>query len=91
MDYSDPLDLDWSTEEMVQVVRFFEAVEQAYETSVSREVLMEAYRQFKVVVPSKAEEKTIFRQFEKASSYSCYHAVKLAKERPDAEKISMDR
>lgn len=69
MDYSYPLDLDWSTEEMVQVVRFFEAVEQAYETSVSRDDLIEAYRQFKTVVPSKAEEKTIFRQFEKASSY----------------------
>lgn len=91
MDYSYPLDLDWSTEEMVQVVRFFEAVEQAYETSISHDDLIEAYRQFKTVVPSKAEEKTIFRQFEKASSYSCYHAVKLAKESPDATKISMKR
>ena len=41
---------------------------------------MEAYRQFKKVVPSKAEEKTLFKEFEEASSYASYPIVKVALE-----------
>lgn len=87
MEYSYPLSTDWSTKEMVDVVHFFEAVEAAYEKGIKREVFMENYRLFKVVVPSQAEEKTICREFEEASGYVAFKAVKLAKELADGKII----
>lgn len=87
MEYSYPLSTDWSTKEMVDVVHFFEAVEAAYEKGIKREVFMENYRLFKAVVPSQAEEKTICREFEEASSYVAFKAVKLAKELADGKII----
>ena len=87
MEYSYPLSTDWSTQEMVDVVKFFEAVEAAYEKGVKREAFMAAYRRFKEIVPSQAEEKTICREFEQASGYVSYKAVKLAKELADGQVI----
>ena len=48
---------------------------------------MEAYRAFKKIVPSMAEEKTIFKEFEKASDYVCFQVVKAAKEGMDGDII----
>ena len=56
--------------EIIAVAAFYEAVEKAYESGIKREELMEAYRGFKKVVPSMAEEKTLFKEFEEASGYS---------------------
>ncbi len=39
MEYSYPLSTDWTTQEMVDVVHFFEAVEAAYEKGIKREVV----------------------------------------------------
>ncbi len=83
MEYSYPFSLDWSTEEIVDVVQFFEAIEDAYEKGVKREVLMQKYRRFKEIVPSMAEEKTYFRDFEKESGYSSYPIIKKMKESDD--------
>ncbi|MCT6926327.1 UPF0223 family protein [Metasolibacillus sp.] len=83
MEYSYPLSTDWTTKEMVDVVHFFEVVEAAYEKGIKREEVMAKYRRFKEVVPSQAEEKTIFRDFEKASGYVSYKVVKEAKESAD--------
>lgn len=87
MEYSYPLSTDWSTQEMVDVVKFFEAVEAAYEKGIKREQFMAAYKRFKEIVPSQAEEKTICREFEDASTYVAYKAVKLAKELADGQVI----
>lgn len=87
MEYSYPLNTDWSTQEMVDVVSFFEAVEAAYETGILRETFMTRYKRFKEIVPSQAEEKTILREFEQASGYVGYKAVKLAREISDGEKV----
>ena len=87
MEYSYPLSPDWTTQEMVDVVHFFEAVEAAYEKGIKREEFMKRYKAFKEVVPSQAEEKTICREFEQASSYVAYKAVKLAKELSDGQVI----
>lgn len=87
MEYSYPLNTDWSTQEMVDVVKFFEAVEAAYETGILREEFMSRYRRFKEIIPSQAEEKTILRDFEQASNYVGYKAIKLAKELSDGSKI----
>lgn len=73
--YQYPLDLTWTGEEMATVISFFNQVEAFYETKVSRETFLAAYRQFKQVVPSKMLEKQLDREFEKASGYSTYRAL----------------
>ncbi|GGA17339.1 UPF0223 family protein [Psychrobacillus lasiicapitis] len=83
MEYTYPFSVDWSTEEIVDVVQFFEAIEKAYEKGVKREELLMKYRRFKEIVPSMAEEKTYFREFEKESGYASYPIVKMMKEKSD--------
>ncbi len=89
MEYQYPIDYSWSTEEIVDVIHFFEAIESAYEKGIQRETLMSAYRRFKEIVPSKAEEKKLCGEFEEISSYSAYRAVKKAKEAAADDKIIM--
>ncbi|AND79398.1 UPF0223 family protein [Streptococcus pantholopis] len=79
--YSYPLDTNWSTEEIISVLYFLNQVEKAYESKVSAAALLETYTAFKQVVTSKAQEKTIDRDFKRSSGYSIYKAVKAAKER----------
>ncbi|WP_342525948.1 UPF0223 family protein [Chryseomicrobium sp. FSL W7-1435] len=79
-EYSYPLSFDWTTEEMVAVVEFYQAIEEAYEKGITRDKVMTHYKKFKEVVRSIAEEKTSFREFEEASGYSAYPVVKAAKE-----------
>ncbi|QFF98330.1 hypothetical protein PB01_05560 [Psychrobacillus glaciei] len=83
MDYTYPFSLDWSTNEIIDVVQFFEAIENAYEKGVKREELLKKYRRFKEIVPSIAEEKTYFREFEKESGYASYPIIKKMKENTD--------
>ena len=40
---------------------------------------MGLYRRFKEIVPSKAEEKKIDKEFEEVSGYSIYRAIQRAK------------
>ena len=89
MEYSYPLNTDWTTQEMVDVVQFFEAVEAAYEKGIKREDFLAKYRRFKEIVPSQAEEKTILREFEQASSYVGFRAVKLARESQEGAMIRL--
>ncbi|MBM7647274.1 uncharacterized protein YktA (UPF0223 family) [Bacillus ectoiniformans] len=91
MEYSYPFSTDWTTEEVIDVVKFFEKVEQAYEKGVQREEFMSAYRRFKEIVPSKAEEKTICNEFEEASGYSSYRTIQKMNSLPDGEKIKMSK
>ncbi|MDI7743758.1 UPF0223 family protein [Lysinibacillus fusiformis] len=89
MEYSYPFSPDWSTTEIIDVVRFFEGVEQAYEKGIKREDMLARYRRFKEIVPSQSEEKTVFREFEEASGYVSYRVVKLTKEQEDGKIIKM--
>ena len=77
--YSYPLDLSWSTEELASVLSFFNDVEAAYEGKVEAKKLLDSYKGFKAVVPSKSEEKRLGREFETVSGYSLYRAVQAAK------------
>ena len=43
----------------------FNAIEAYYETKVEGTQLIDKYKKFKNVVPGKAEEKQIFKEFEK--------------------------
>lgn len=83
MEYQYPIDLDWSNDEMMAVINFFNKVEQYYENQVKGSDLMNAYKQFKMIVPGKAQEKKIFSEFEQASGYSSYHAVQDVKKHPE--------
>ncbi|WP_050614639.1 UPF0223 family protein [Bacillus testis] len=89
MEYQYPMELDWSTEEIVDSIAFFEAVEMAYETGIMREEFMRRYRRFKEIVPSIAGEKKICGEFEEVSGYSSYRAVKAAKAAQEGTKIKL--
>ncbi|WP_432354835.1 UPF0223 family protein [Sporosarcina sp. A2] len=89
MEYSYPLRADWSTEEIMIVTEFFTCVEKAIEKGVGRDQLLNAYNVFKKVVPSMAEEKTLFKEFKEASGYECYKVVKRAKESMSGDLIKM--
>lgn len=73
--YNYPLNSDWTTEEMIQVIQLFNAVEQAYEQGIAVEDFKRAYRQFKNIVTSISEEKQLGRAFEEMSGYSIYRTV----------------
>lgn len=79
-EYAYPFSADWTTEEVIAVITFFEAIETVYEKGIKREQLMNLYRRFKEIVPSKAEEKKYDREFEEVSGYSSYQVVKKMKE-----------
>ena len=89
MEYQYPIDHTWTTDEIIDVIKFFELVEQAYEKGISREQLMGSYRRFKEIVPGISEEKKIFKEFEKESGYSSYRTIKAAKEAVLGERIKM--
>lgn len=81
MDYNYPLDYTWSTDDILDVVALYNAVEQAYEKGISKEDFLNAYRRFKNVVGTKSEEKKIDREFEEISGYSIYKVFKASKEK----------
>lgn len=88
MEYEYPLRNDWSTEEIIKVIHFYESIEKAYEGSIKKETMKEAYRQFKEIVPSKSEEKTLFKEFGKTSGYQSYEVIKALKENVEDIQIS---
>ncbi|MFC0470577.1 UPF0223 family protein [Halalkalibacter kiskunsagensis] len=75
-----PISLDWSTQEVIEVIRFFEVVEKAYKGGVDRQSLLAHYRRFKEIVPSKSEEKQLFKQYDEELDISSYHVVKKARD-----------
>ena len=89
MEYSYPILPDWSTQEIVDVIKFFEGIENAYEKGIKREDMLARYRRFKEIVPSKSEEKTLFREFEEVSGYVSYQVIKKTKELEDSQMIHM--
>lgn len=89
MEYQYPLDYSWSTEETIDVIHFFEAIEKAYEKGINREELLAIYRRFKEIVPSKAEEKKLCNEFEEMSGYSSYRTIKTAKDAESNQRILM--
>lgn len=89
MEYQYPISIDWSTSEIIDVMRFFELVEKAYESSIQRDEFMTVYKRYKEIVPSKSEEKTIDKEFLEASGFSTYRVVKKAKESEPGERFSM--
>ena len=50
MDYNYPLDYTWSTEDIIDVMSLYNAVEKAYEEGISKTDFLNAYRKIKNVV-----------------------------------------
>lgn len=61
---------------MTVVLSFLNQVEKYYESKVECATFLAHYAKFKEIVPSKMQEKQIGREFEQASGYSLYQAVK---------------
>lgn len=80
MSYNYPLHYDWSTEEIIEVMNLYNAVEKAYEKGIKKEEFMEVYGKFKAIVDSKSEEKQLDKEFFEISGYSIYQVVKATKE-----------
>ena len=78
--YDYPLDPDWSTEEIIDVVKLYNAVEKAYEEGISSKEFMEHYRTFTSIADSKSLQKQLDKAFEEASGYSIYNVFKRAQE-----------
>jgi len=90
LNYHYPIDETWTKEEVIDVVNFFQLVEKAYENQANRDEILLLYNRFKQIVPSKSEEKQIFKSFEQASGYSSYHVVKKARN-TDEKNIKMSK
>ncbi|MFD0897952.1 UPF0223 family protein [Loigolactobacillus binensis] len=78
--YQYPLDPDWTKAELVTVIAFYRVVEQAYEQGCQVTDFLSAYQAFKKIVPGKAAEKRLDREFSQVSGYSSYRAVQTAKQ-----------
>ncbi|MDD8048112.1 MAG: UPF0223 family protein [Thomasclavelia sp.] len=76
MDYDYPLDISWSTEEILKVMSLYNAVEKAYEEGINKDEFKIIYNDFKTVVDSKSEEKQLDKKFKEVSGYSIYQVVK---------------
>lgn len=81
MDYDYPLDYTWSTDDILDVMELYNAVEQAYEGGIAKEDFMQAYRKFKNVVQTKSEEKQIDQQFQNVSGYSIYKVFQTSQDK----------
>ncbi|WP_433957687.1 UPF0223 family protein [Cytobacillus horneckiae] len=90
MEYQYPLEQDWSTEEIIDAIAFFQTVEKAYEQGIERDSFMSAYRRFKEIVPGKAQERNLCNEFEEISGYSPYQTVKSAKAANPGKIIKMN-
>lgn len=78
-EYQYPLDLDWTTDEMVAVMKMWDVLEQANEKGIPVADFLQAHQAFKKVVPSIGEERRLGREFEELSGYSLYKTLQAAK------------
>lgn len=78
--YDYPLDLTWTTDEIINVMSLYNAVEKAYEEGISKEEFMNCYRLFTSIVDSKSQQKQLDKEFLKVSGYSIYEVFAKAKE-----------
>lgn len=74
-----PINPDWSTDEIVTVIHFFNVVEEAYEKGVGRSAFLNAYQAFKAIVNSKSEEKQLDQFYFEETGCSSYRAVQQAR------------
>jgi uncharacterized protein YktA (UPF0223 family) len=89
MEFQYPIETDWSTDEVIDVIHYFQQVEEAYNKGVDRDRFLDAYRRFKEIVPGKAQERRICDEFEEVSGFSSYRTVNTVKAAESGVKIKM--
>ncbi|SFP02588.1 UPF0223 family protein [Salibacterium halotolerans] len=88
-EYPMPFSLEWTKEEIIDVMEFFQVIEEAYEKPVRKETVLAKYRRFKQIVPSKSEEKQYFRDFDEKAAVSCWKTVQQAEKQEAGEAFKM--
>ena len=78
--YDYPLSPFWDTQDIIDVMSLYNAVEKAYEEGISKDEFMTCYRRYIKVVDSKNEQKQIDAAFEKVSHYSIYKVFQKSKD-----------
>ncbi|GKQ42821.1 UPF0223 protein [Companilactobacillus sp. RD055328] len=76
--YEYPIDYDWSTEEITNIIKFYNVIEEAYEGGVDKNKLLSAYNDFRKIVPMKMDQNNLSKRFETESGYSIYKVIKAA-------------
>lgn len=77
--YDYPIDYSWTTEEMIDVIKLYNAVELAYEEGISKQDFLKAYRRWTEIVDSKSLQKQYDDAFYKVSKYSIYKVFVASK------------
>lgn len=67
-EYSYPLDYDWSTEEILHVMSFYQAVEIGYEEGVLAGKFEEAYNDFKKLCRQNLKRKHFLKNMKKSAA-----------------------
>ncbi|MDI6552837.1 UPF0223 family protein [Leuconostoc falkenbergense] len=75
--YTLPIDGNWTTEDIVIVSNFVDTILKAYENGVSRDELVQRYKDYRAVMPSKSEQKRFDKDFERQTGHSIYQVTKL--------------
>lgn len=73
-----PINSDWTTQELIDVVEFYNQVALANEGGVNREEFLDTYRTYKQIVTSKSEEKQLNAVHDEQTGYSTYRTVQAA-------------
>jgi len=90
MGYEYPLDADWTMEEIIIVMDFYTAIEEAYESSIKKEKLIDLYKEFKKIVDTQSFEKKIVKDFYKVSGYSIFKVMKKTKDDSSIIKMQVE-
>jgi len=78
--YSYPIDYtEFDSDEIVVLVEFFSLIEDANEGKVNKELLLRKYKAYRTILNSVSYEKTIEKDFMKASGYSIFKTIKKIK------------
>ena len=78
--YDYPIDYTWTTEEMIDVIALYNAVEKAYEEGISKKEFLDAYKKYTTIIDSKSMQKQYEDAFYKVSKYSIYKVFVASKE-----------
>ncbi|WP_281164915.1 UPF0223 family protein [Liquorilactobacillus sicerae] len=78
-----PLMDEWTIPEIINVIKFYQAVDQLYEKKIERNNFLKKYQQFLKIVPQKSLQKQLDRRYLAQSGHSLYRAVKFVQESQD--------
>lgn len=78
--YAYPLMPEWSKDEIIKMVEFYAAVEQANTTGIDRENFLKKVAEYRKIEPSIAAQKQLDREFKTVSGLSIYQTIKTANE-----------